>query len=102
MPQDELSKAAEGLDHSSTPGISGQPIPRITRSLTVSLILMIRPHSIRGALPEHFGQRSDWVWVERATGPSCRATSPTAERTKHSKNGGRLRAFYSAASCRRE
>jgi hypothetical protein len=31
------------------------------------------------------------VWVERATGPSCRATSPTVERTAHSRNGERSR-----------
>jgi hypothetical protein len=40
--------------------------------------------------------------VERATGPFCRATSPTAERpTPHQMVNG-LRALDSAASCRRE
>jgi hypothetical protein len=29
------------------------------------------------------------VWVERATGPFCRVTSPTVERTAHSRNGER-------------
>jgi type II secretory pathway pseudopilin PulG len=40
--------------------------------------------------------------VERATGPFCRATSPTAVRTADSLNGEQYGAFDSAASCRRE
>jgi len=83
------SPAAATLEH---PSLQNSSTPREPSTL-------LRPRT--GALRL---SRNDAIEFrgERATGPFCRATSPTAERTTTSPNSERAGAFDSAASCRRE